>query len=704
MPKSSSPSGSRDSATGPAQGTLKRNQACHQCRKRKLKCDAKRPCSTCVRSHNHAVAHAGPDVVLPPFPDCTFDEVKDPGFSSNDTPKSKYEKLENRINELESLLRQKDGESAISSSPPLRTPSGKPMSDGHDIPLPTDEFGLSADMISGSLGAASLFSENAMFASSTEAPLPLHPIGLGLSDTPSMAAYITTGSPGSDTNNSQLIWKQSANLPNPDLLKHLVDVFFASHPHANRLLHRPTFLFTLSLPQTHPKYPRAALLHAICAVASAYTPAVSNPSLQGTRDEIFSSKRRGPSTFAEDQAKFAAEQIDLLTNLGESLLESLQALIVLSWFYWMHARWVEVFIATGRALRSCVPLGISICPPFHSIQHLSRFPSILPLANSALEDELRRNAFYFCYLLDRQQGFANGWAMALDDMDIAQLLPLRGDQFEQGMLVLEQDRQWFHDPHILFAHPDGQTDSFILMVKASIILSKVKNFNLRYKARYFAKDLDYTPTVKAPTQLPSEETMDPRSCPAFIEIDDLVSRFRASFPSDLRHPINGNLVDVNLFTACTIPHMAMIVLHEPHAALQAAGCISATNLLIAARQILTLIYSIWSTSFDLALLDVFISFSWYTCGRIFAKFIQAAYEANRPDQVETLKTELQSVLFALGKMGERIPIAYRYYTMLSAVASQVIRETSQIIPEEPILNDVLFYSSTVPIQHNGGTR
>jgi len=210
--------------------------------------------------------------------------------------------------------------------------------------------------------------------------------------------------------------------------------------------------------------------------------------------------------------------------------------------------------------------------------------------------------------------------------------------------------------------------------------------------------------VEAPTRLPHLEVMDPRSCPAFIELDDLVGNFRASLPPDLRNPINGNVVDVNLFTACTIPHMAVIVLHEPHAVLQATGCISATNLLIAARQILTLIYSIWSTSFDLALLDVFISFSWYTCGRIFAKFIQAAYEANRPDQVETLKTELQSVQFALGKMGERLPIAYRYYTMLSTIASQVIRETSQLIPEGPILNDVLFYSSTVPIHQDASHR
>lgn len=123
------------------------------------------------------------------------------------------------------------------------------------------------------------------------------------------------------------------------------------------------------------------------------------------------------------------------------------------------------------------------------------------------------------------------------------------------MLVLPKDRQWFHDPHTLLTHSEGQTDSFILMVKASIILSKVKNFNLRYRARTFAKDLDYTPTAKALAQLPSAEAMDPRSCPAFIEIDELVGNFRNSFPPDLRNPINGNVVDVHLFTACTIPHM-----------------------------------------------------------------------------------------------------------------------------------------------------
>lgn len=35
--------------------------------------------------------------------------------------------------------------------------------------------------------------------------------------------------------------------------------------------------------------------------------------------------------------------------------------------------------------------------------------------------------------MERQQGTGNGWALSLDDLDVCQLLPLRGDQFEQGV-------------------------------------------------------------------------------------------------------------------------------------------------------------------------------------------------------------------------------------------------------------------------------
>lgn len=36
--------------------------------------DAKRPCSTCVRSHAHAVSHSPAGTAVPSQPDCTFDD------------------------------------------------------------------------------------------------------------------------------------------------------------------------------------------------------------------------------------------------------------------------------------------------------------------------------------------------------------------------------------------------------------------------------------------------------------------------------------------------------------------------------------------------------------------------------------------------------------------------------------------------------
>jgi hypothetical protein len=60
---------------------------------------------------------------------------------------------------------------------------------------------------------------------------------------------------------------------------HRVDAFFVFHPHANRLLHCSSFMSSLSLPPSHPKFPAAPVLHAICAIGSLYTAAVTSPPL-----------------------------------------------------------------------------------------------------------------------------------------------------------------------------------------------------------------------------------------------------------------------------------------------------------------------------------------------------------------------------------------------------------------------------------------
>ena len=105
------------------------------------------------------------------------------------------------------------------------------------------------------------------------------------------------GENGINSFRSDVMWPNwPTSLPNPELMRHWyafffffgrpfvltltrVDVFFTFHPHAGRLFHTPSFMNSLSLPPTHPKFPSLPVLHAICAIGSLYTAAVTSPPL-----------------------------------------------------------------------------------------------------------------------------------------------------------------------------------------------------------------------------------------------------------------------------------------------------------------------------------------------------------------------------------------------------------------------------------------
>ncbi|KAF8078522.1 hypothetical protein FPV67DRAFT_1557832 [Lyophyllum atratum] len=569
MPRISQPSNNRVSSSDPLSlgshpNVLKRNQ----CRRRKLKW-----------------------------------YLAESSAAISDGPKSRYERLEGRITELEALLAQKDAAVAAAAR------------------------------------------ENASRTSSH----------------PSVDSSFSTNH------------GTSATLTTMDST-HEVEVFFVFHPHAHRLFHGPSFMSTLSLPPSHPKFPSSPVLHAICAIGSLYTAAVTSPPLpdfqQSSPDEIFLQRQRIKEqridSFAEQQAKYARETADHLNSLGEDLFQVLQANIILSWFYWSHSRQglhlLWVFLFSAHSMRLSVPLGLNMCPPFHSISNSERPASILPPARNVIEDEMRRNAFWLAYATERQHGCSNGWALSLDDQDVSQLLPVRGDQFEHGILVTPQQRQWAHTRDLLLIHPDKQTDSFILYVKGTIMMSQVKAFNLRFRARHFVGDASVASHFS--DGLGPSESVDPRGSPAFIELDHVVSSFRASFPPHLRNPIVDNVVDNHLYTTFLMPHVATIVLHDPHADVRQSGCISALKILTAARAILDLIYSVWSTSFDISLLDSFCSFCWFVGGRVLVRFLQAALDAKSVDQISTLRAELDFVQSAIAKVGQRIPLAFRFARLL----------------------------------------
>ncbi|KAH9947919.1 hypothetical protein B0H21DRAFT_736146 [Amylocystis lapponica] len=711
MPKASttssnSPASSSSKAPFQSAHILRRNQACHQCRKRKLKCDAKRPCSTCVRSHTYAVAHAPAGTELSPNPECTFDESAEADNQEPyEQPRSRFERLESRINELEALLIEKNKALRDKElmSPHLTT-KAHPTSSGdpHMITMMNNVFSVQSngsvqlDQFNPELSGIDFPHyphKNSMddsvgvahsMETSLSAPSQASHLGSNTSspdDNPSTSNALTlSSSPGSFEVLSQS-WPKT--LPSPGLVRHLIDAFFTFHAHANIIFHTPTFMASLSLPPSHPKFPNVALLHAICAVGSMYTGAVEHVPPPVAPDfephDPFPDKWRGerPDSFAEVHVKYARTAIEGAVYMGENLFQLIQAKIILCWWYWAHAKWSEAHLSAAQSLRLVVPCGLNVCPPFHTIASCLRAPSLLPPAKTVAEDELRRNVFWLAYAIERTHGCGNSWAMMLDDQDISQLLPVRSDQFEQGVLVLPDERQWSHDKDVLLRHPEDQTDPFILYIKSTILLSRVKNFNLRFRSKYHAGD----PATLSPSTNAVEdaEFFDVRKTPAFIEIDELVAAFLASFPLHLKHPVRGHLVHSHLFTACIASHLANILLHETHAVVGRSTCTSSRKILVAARAILDQLYQVSATSYEISLLGLFSLMGFFMAGRVLVRFLHVAIDYKSEEQTAILRAEVDFIRTTLAKSGEHVPLAHRYSKMLQDFVLQLCGEEYAVV-------------------------
>ena len=263
------------------------------------------------------------------------------------------------------------------------------------------------------------------------------------------------------------------------MLNHLVETFFLCHPHANRLLHRPTFMASLRLQPNHADFPALSLLHAICALASLWSPAVEQEEmpdlLHRPAEEIFQEAERkkvreqraqlglGPGArgdwFGEMHAKFSREEEDKNATEGTKVFQGLQcgcfllfddrvcsliiAIVVLTWYYYAHARWVEVWLHTSKALRYAVPMGLNTTPTHGPLLRSWTMPSILGPPKNAIEAEMRRTTFWLAYCYERWQAASTGWAMGLDDEDISQVLSLPQEDFENGVCSSGLNiRQW----------------------------------------------------------------------------------------------------------------------------------------------------------------------------------------------------------------------------------------------------------------------
>ncbi|KAG8929574.1 hypothetical protein FRC01_004108 [Tulasnella sp. 417] len=409
-------------------------------------------------------------------------------------------------------------------------------------------------------------------------------------------------------------------LPPPALLNHLVDTFFACVPHAGKLLHRTKFLASLEQSPDSPDFPLPALLHAICALASIYTSVIDGPRLPPI-DDIQVEER-----FSHDWKEIRANQ-----SFGET-----------------HAVW-----ATQESVKVMDKPGsmIQIMQGYGSLDQAKSSPFVVLPPKDASEREERRNIAWLMYASERLSAAQTSWAQLLDDADISQFLPLSEGDFASGRDYPFEIRQRLASPNCLFSHPPLLTSPFSLLIKSVNLLSRVKAFNIRFRNKY-ADDLP---------------SIDPRSTSDFLELDDLIERFKTSWPKEYKDGgvSEDGKVDPTLYLAAMLPSVATILLHDPHADMASSDCASAKKIQEAIGSIMGSIYKITSTSFDIMLLDHFSSFCWFLAGAALIRILKAKISAGAVVDVIKINSEIEIIRHILLRLSEKTLIGRRQVKLLN---------------------------------------
>ncbi|KAG9043739.1 hypothetical protein FS837_009165 [Tulasnella sp. UAMH 9824] len=451
-------------------------------------------------------------------------------------------------------------------------------------------------------------------------------------------------------------------LPPPALLNHLVDTFFACVPHAGKLLHRAKFLASLQQSPDSPDFPLPALLHAICALASIYTSVIDGPRLPPIDDiqleEHFSTEWkqiRPNQSFGETHAAWASQECVKAMDTPGTMIQVMQAFIVLTWYQYTTGSSVNVWIFNGRTCRMASALGLLSAEGYGSLDQPKSSPFVVHPPRDAIEREERRNIAWLMYASERLSAAQTSWVQLLDDADISQFLPLSEADFAAGRDYPVEIRQRLASPNSLFSHPPLLTSPFSLLIKAVNLLSRVKAFNIRFRNKY-ADDL---PSSTSP--------MDPRSTSDFQELDELIERFKVSWPKEFK---DGGVkedgkVDPTLYLVAMLPSVATILLHDPHADMASHDCVSARKIQEAVGSIMESIYKITSTSFDILLLDHYSSFCWFLAGAALIRILKAKMAAGAVVDVIKINSEIEIIRHILLRLSEKTLIGRRQVKLLN---------------------------------------
>ncbi|KAI9460975.1 hypothetical protein BJY52DRAFT_1360887 [Lactarius psammicola] len=629
--------------------SLRRNQACLTCRKRKLRCDAARPhCATCVKQWQAQISvPPPPGYVHPTEPQCSYDPVEGLPLAPDADPIEKIRELEEQVAVLTKKLRaQRDSLSPSRSQSPnyLRPPSSHHL---HQSP---------------SSGTVTLSPD--LEPSGITTPSPWHHTAADPNAVPSGSPEVLSCQPGhhSDSLSGLIYSGWNSDLPEPDVLDHYIDVFFKCDPCGSRIFHRPDFLVSMKLPPKHPGFPHTAILHAICASASRWVSKNIITFPDGTRRD----------RFAEFHASKTRSYIDRTMASGEDIFAVVQACVLLSWYFYFEGRWVEIWVFAGFQTRTAIPLRLNY-PGTFARQSGGSPGAYLAPPKDALDLELRRRTWWMAVLFDRIVS-VGGWVHGIDERDIGTELPLRSLDFETNQIMPDNPQSLFA-ADVFTNHPEMYTDSFLLLIKAMMLFGKVTDFGVRTHLRASAPPS----RIQNPFIMPGFEDLDRLVCMEFVS--SLPPRFRNGF-SDLESMYGGGGLDTDLYLVHLVPHAATITLHNPYIDFSDPQNVSTSRCIEASRAILAQHYILASSSFDITRLHPFVTICWYLAAVVQIQLCKYFIETGDTDREYGVWGVINVLRFAMTDYGKRSPIGARQEKLLQGLMTEIVRMTTQQQPLE----------------------
>lgn len=350
--------------------------ACVVCRRRKLRCDGRRPsCGTCSR-----LGH-----------ECSYDEVR-----KKSGPKRGYVKqLEARLAQVETLLKGQDPEPAQRTSPPQPSENAftAPIADESILDLP-DLSGL------GGLGGIGGNMDNSY--STSTAP------SAGQSNQMLFPPPPTT----QDGGNSQwdlISLGLEEPLPSQDVIDELDALFFEKIYPMMPIIHRPRYYAALNLaPNMRPP---------ICLRYIMWCNAAS------ISDKYFFLHNH----FYQRARKYA--EVDEMKGFGENIvsLAHCQTWIFIGIYEFRMIYFPRAWLSVGKAARLALMLGLNRLDG----ASLDVKQSILP-PKDWTEREERRRVFWGAFATDRYSSVGTGWPLLIDENDIMTNLPASEEAFTKS--------------------------------------------------------------------------------------------------------------------------------------------------------------------------------------------------------------------------------------------------------------------------------